>query len=83
MGKQEKAKKTERERGLELEERGPRPNAKRKSLKLASQVMKKAVVPINCTEEIKKGTMKKMRKTGMIRISLVIPFGTNLATKKV
>lgn len=83
MGKQETAKKIGRDKGLGFEERGPRPNAKRKSLKLASQGMKKAVMPTKCMEDIKKGTMKKMRKTGMIRISLLIPFGTNLAMKKV
>jgi hypothetical protein len=83
MGKQETAKKIGRDRGLWFEERGPRPNANNKSLKFASQAMKKAVMPSKCKEYIKKGTMKKMRKTGKNSMSLLIPFGTNLAMKKV
>lgn len=42
MGRQEKRRKWGKERGG-LEERGPLPKAKRRSLKLASQAMKKAV----------------------------------------
>lgn len=83
MGKQDIAKKIGRERGLGFEERGPRPKAKRKSLKLASQVMKKAVMPTECKEDIERGTVKQMSRTGIISISLVIPFGNNLEMKKV
>lgn len=53
MGKQETAKKIGRDRGLGFEERGPRPNANRTSLKFASQAMKKAVMPSICMEENK------------------------------
>lgn len=49
MGKQEMA----MNRGREIEgseDKGPFPKAKSKSLKLASQAMKKAVVPTRCME---------------------------------
>ena len=60
MGKQETAKKIGRDnKGLVSEARGPRPKAKRKSLKLASQEMKKAVMPIECMVDSDKGTTKK------------------------
>ncbi|KAF3496777.1 hypothetical protein DY000_02055899 [Brassica cretica] len=59
MGKQETAKKIGRDNGLVSEARGPRPKAKRKSLKLASQEMKKAVMPTACMLDNDKGTMKK------------------------
>ena len=60
MGKQETAKKIGRDnKGLLSEARGPRPKAKRKTLKLASQEMKKAVMPTACMLDNDKGTTKK------------------------
>lgn len=66
---------------MEGSERGPLPKAKRRSLKLASQAIKKAVVPPRLPECSLRGREKKRETIGMTEKSLGIPFGTNLAEK--
>lgn len=58
-----------------LEERGPKSNVKKRSLKFVSQVMKKEVIPIGRTKESWKGRMMKRYKIGDKERNLKMPFG--------
>lgn len=78
MGKQESARKWRNEiKGLE--QRGPLPKAKSKSLKLASQAIKKAVKPPRWKEVSLRGRAKKRRTIGIMAKNLVKPLEVRLA----
>jgi len=56
-------------------DRGPRLKEKRRSLKLASHVMKKAVIPVGRVEERESGRREWRVKTGRRKSSLSLPLG--------
>lgn len=74
MGRQAVAMKTRRDFG-EPVERGPKSKEKRASLKVASQVMKKAVMPERMAVERKRGRATKREKIGRRERSLNLPLG--------
>lgn len=77
MGKQPKA--TNRPRGMESsEQRGPLPKANSKSLKLASQPMKNAVVPPRWMKCRLRGRKMKKQMIVSTQRSLVGPLETTL-----
>ena len=74
----------EMKRGRDIvgsDESGPKPKEKRMSLKLASHVMKKAVMPVGRTVVRERGRMVKRKKTGIRERSLSLPFGIFEAMK--
>lgn len=58
------------------ETRGPKLNENRRSLKVVSQVMKKATVPERKTEERERGRRAKREKVGKREMSLNFPLGS-------
>lgn len=65
----------------EWEHKGPWPNAKSRSLKLASHEMKKEVRPQRWIVVRLRGSRRKRDMTGRIERSLVVPLGMKLAMK--
>jgi hypothetical protein len=62
-------------------ESGPKSKAKRRSLKLASQVIKRAVIPVGKTVVRERGRVVKRQKIGMRERSLSLPLGIFEAMK--
>ena len=77
-GKQARGMKRRKGRGR-LEERGPLPKAKRRSLKVASQEMKKDIGPLRTMALSFRGRTKKRSITGRSMTNLVKPCLTILA----
>ena len=63
------------------EDKGPLPKAKRRSMKLANQKIKKADMPARCREWRVRWRKNKRAMTGMIARSLVLPLGMMLDIK--
>lgn len=81
IGKQAMERKRKKDFGGSEIESGPKSKQKRRSLKLQSQVMKKAVMPVGRTVERYRGNMEKRKKIGRRETSLSIPFGSFEAMK--
>ena len=79
MGRQAKRMKWRNVIGGLDELRGPSPKAKRRSLKLASHAMKKAVVDPRWMVVSLRGRDRKRNMIGRREKSLVVPLGMNLA----
>ncbi|KAF4352724.1 hypothetical protein G4B88_009798 [Cannabis sativa] len=76
MGRQAMTTKSPRE--FEFEAKGPFSKAKSKSLKFASQEMKKAVTPPKFMELSLRGSNRNKSTIGRKQMSLFIPFETIL-----
>ncbi|KAB1226991.1 hypothetical protein CJ030_MR1G014987 [Morella rubra] len=63
------------------DESGPKSKEKRRSLKLASHVTKKAVMPVGSTVVRERGRMVKRQKIGIRERNLSLPLGILEAAK--